>query len=139
MGSGHGIDYAASAFMLSCPGYRGSRMHDGSAVARGNLSFMIGNDVLAEIEHDDLLESWQAAASLSSAEAMKMTETAGFHLLEIIESGLPTADLTDAVTDAAVVFLLAMKRYGISDPKRIPACTVIWNGQDGRERVLLGA
>ena len=42
-------------------------------------------------------------------------------------------------TDAAVVFLLAMKRFGVSDPKRIPACTVMWNGQEHREHVLLGA
>ena len=40
---------------------------------------------------------------------------------------------------AAVVFLLAMKRYGISDPKRIPACTVMWHGHDGQGHVLLGA
>lgn len=136
MGSEFRVDEAVPAFTLSCPGYRGG---DGSTAARGNLSFMIGHDVMAEIEHDDLLESWRAACGLSAAEAVKMSETAGYHLAEIIESGLTTADLTEAVTDAAVVFLLAMKRYGIADPKRIPACTVIWNGHDGRERVLLGA
>ena len=133
------FDDAAPSFTLSCPGYRGSRSHDGAAVSAGNLSFMIGNDVVAEIDHADLMESWRAAAGLSASEAIKMTEVAGNRLAEIIQSGLATADLTDAVTDAAVVFLLAMKRYGIQDPKRIPACTVMWNGHDGRECVLLGA
>jgi|GEM_PF-2027985 len=132
-------DGVVSAFTLTCPGYRSGRDQDGAASARGNLSFMIGNDVLAEIDHADLLESWRAAAGLSAAEAARMTEAAGHHLAEILDGGLATADLTEAVTDAAVVFLLAMKRYGISDPKRIPACTVMWHGQDGQGHVLLGA
>ena len=132
-------DSAAPAFTLTCPGYRGGRSHDGSAPSRGNLSFMIGNDVVAEIDHADLLESWRAAIGLSATEAARMTEAAGHHLAEILDGGLATADLTEAVTDAAVVFLLAMKRYGISDPKRIPACTVMWHGHDGQGHVLLGA
>lgn len=125
-------------FTLTCPGYRGGR-YDGAAPSSGNLSFMIGNDVVAEIDHADLLESWRAAVRLSAAEAARMTEAAGHHLAEILDGGLETADLAEAVTDAAVVFLLAMRRYGISDPKRIPACTVMWHGQDGQGHVLLGA
>jgi hypothetical protein len=132
-------DDAIPAFTLTCPGYRSGCSHDGSASSCGNLSFMIGNDVIAEIDHADLLESWQAAVRLSAAEAARMTEAAGHHLAEILDGGLATADLTEAVTDAAVVFLLAMKRYGISDPKRIPACTVMWHGHDGQGHVLLGA
>ena len=131
-------DGEVPAFTLTCPGYRGGRSHDGAA-SRGNLSFMIGNDVVAEIDHADLLESWRAAVGLSAREAARMTEAAGHHLAEILDGGLATADLSEAVTDAAVVFLLAMRRYGISDPKRIPACTVMWHGQDGQGHVLLGA
>jgi len=133
------LDYSeAPAFILTCPGYRGGS-HDGAASSRGNLSFMIGNDVVAEIDHADLVESWRAATRLSATEAARMTEAAGHHLAEILDEGLATADLAEAVTDAAVVFLLAMQRYGISDPKRIPACTVMWHGQDGQGHVLLGA
>lgn len=135
----HDDDGAAPAFTLTCPGYRGGRGHDGSASSRGNLSFMIGNDVVAEIDHADLLESWRATVGLSAMEAARMTEAAGQHLSEILDGGLEAADLTEAVTDAAVVFLLAMKRYGISDPKRIPACSVMWHGHDGQGHVLLGA
>ena len=57
----------------------------------------------------------------------------------LITPVLSLALFADAVTDAAVVLLLAMRRQGITDPKRIPACTVMWNGHEGRERVLLGA
>ena len=133
------FDATVPSFTLSCPGYRSSRKHDGGDSPHGNLSFMIGHDVVAEIGHNDLMESWRAATDLSAQEALRMSEVAGNRLAEIIESGLTSADLTDAVTDAAVVLLLAMKRYGVKDPKRIPACTVMWNGQEGQERVLLGA
>ena len=130
---------AAPVFTLTCPGYRGQQDYAGGSRQEGNLSFSIGSDVVAEIDHADLLESWRAACDLSTAEALKMSEVAALHLTEIIESGLASTDLTEAVTDAAVVFLLAMKRFGISDPKRIPACIVMWDGHNGRERVLLGA
>jgi len=126
------------SFVLSCRGYRRQSQH-GAPARSGNLSFMIGNQVVAEICHADLMESWRAAECLSASEAMRMTEVAGERLAEVVESGIAAADLTNAVTDAAVVFLLAMKRFGISDPKRIPACTVMWNGQEHREHVLLGA
>ena len=133
------IDDTVPSFTLSCPGYRGSRHHDGANPAPGILAFTIDREVLAEIAHADLLESWQAASSLGAAEALRMSDVAARHLADIVESGLAAADLTEAVTDAAVVLLLAMKRFGISDPKRIPACTIMWNGHDGMERVLLGA
>lgn len=133
------FDATVPAFTLSCGGYYSSARHAGGSRSQGNLSFRIGDAVVAEIEHDDLLESWQAAARLSPDDALRMSTLAGERLADIMESGLEAADLTEAVTDAAVVFLLAMRRQGISDPKRIPPCTVMWNGQDQSERVLLGA
>jgi hypothetical protein len=133
------FDETTPSFTLVCPGYRGVRSHTGAASTEGNLTFTIGAEVVAEIDHGDLIESWQAAAELSSPEASKMTEVAATHLSEILECGLAAGDLKEAVTDAAVVLLLAMKRNGISDPKRIPACTVMWNGHEGREHVFFGA
>ena len=44
-----------------------------------------------------------------------------------------------AVVDAAVVFLLAMKRHGVSDPRRIPACTVRWALHGERESVNIAS
>lgn len=135
----HKFDDTAPSFTLVCPGYRNAKTHSGASRSRGNLTFTIGSQVVAEIDHGDLLESWAAASELSPAEAAQMTEVAASHLGELIESGLPAADLTDAVTDAAVVFLLAIRRSGVIDPKRIPACTVMWNGQESREHVFFGA
>jgi hypothetical protein len=131
------FDEATPSFTLICPGYRGASR--GSAGKDGKLTFTIGSDVVAEIGHDDLLESWEAAAELSQPEARKMTVVAASHLSEILECGISSGDLAEVVTDAAVVFLLVMKRQGISDPKRIPACTVMWNGHEGREHVFFGA
>ena len=133
------LDETVPCFTLVCPGYRGGRSHGVAGHDDGNLTFTIGADVVAEIDYDDLVESWQAACALTSPEALKMTQIAAAHLTEILSCGLLAGDLTEAVTDAAVVFLLAMRRNGISDPKRIPACTVMWNGQEGRELVYFGA
>jgi len=131
------FDLTETTFTLSCPGY--PRRGDGARPASRNLFLMLGDEIMAEIGHDDLIESWQAASALTAAELLKMTETAGRRLADIMESGLDSGDLTEAVTDAAVLFLLAMRRHGIADVKRIPACTVRWNGQEGREHVYLGA
>ena len=133
------LDDTAPAFTLVCPGYRSHHGHAEAVPQAGNLTFTIGADVVAEIDHADLLESWKAASELTSPEAVKMTEAAASHLSDMLETGLLASDLTEAVTDAAVVLLLALRRQGISDPKRIPACTVMWNGHEGRERVFFGA
>ena len=106
------------SFTLVSPGYR---------AAAGRLAFTIGASLVAELDDADLAESWEATEELSPAEAAELSESAALHLMELLEEGLPAADLAEAVTDAAVVFLIAMKRQGISDPKRIPACAVMWN------------
>ncbi len=133
------FDDTAPSFTLVCSGYRGGKATGKEASARRNLTFTIGSEVVAEIAHKDLLESWEAAKDLSPSEAQKMTEIAAAHLTDLLASGLPPEELTDAVTDAAVVFLLALKRNGVDSPKRIPACTVMWNGHEGKERVYFEA
>jgi hypothetical protein len=133
------LDDTVPSFTLVCTGYRSGRFLADGVREAGNLTFTIGAEVVAEIELSDLIESWRAACELTSPEALKMTEIAATHLIELLGAGLAAGDLTDAVTDAAVVLLLAMKRQGVLDPKRIPACTVMWNGHEGRERVFFGA
>lgn len=138
MRSDHHFDGTVPVFTLTCPGYRRHRV-DATAQGGGNLVFAIGREVVAEIAHNDLLESWEAASDLTAGEAARMAQVAANHLSDILDLGLDKADLAEAVTDAAVVFLLAMRRQGISDPKRIPPCTVMWDGHEGQSRVLLGA
>jgi hypothetical protein len=101
------------SFTLVSPGYR---------PAAGRLAFTIGPQLVAEMDDADLAQSWQAATELTAHEASELSDAAALHLMELLEEGLPAADLSEAVADAAVVFLIAMKRHGIADPKRIPAC-----------------
>lgn len=124
-------------FTLTCPGNdcADERVHD--IQLRGNLPLMIGSDVLAEISHADLLESWETAISLSHKDLNAMTTLAGQRLSEMLEENLDTEDLTELVSDAAVLFLLAMRRFGVSEANRIPACTVKWNGQEACESVSM--
>lgn len=128
-------DCTVPAFTLSCTGYR----RQAQTPDRGALTFTLDNQVTAEINRADLRESWRAACTLTVGEALKMSEEAGCHLSALLEQGMAATDLTEAVTDAAVVLLLAMRRAGVSKAERIPACTIMWNGQEARERVLLGA
>jgi len=87
----------------------------------------------------DLAQSWQAATELTAREAADLSDAAALHLMELLEEGLPAADLSEAVADAAVVFLIAMKRHGIVDPKRIPACAVMWNLHAERAHVHIAS
>jgi hypothetical protein len=118
------------SFTLVSPGYRASA---------GRLAFTVGAQLVAEMDEADLAESWEATQDLSPEEAREVSAEAAASLMERLEDGLPAADLCEAVTDAAVVFLLAMKRHGISDPKRIPACTVMWSHAAERARVLIAS
>jgi hypothetical protein len=126
-----------AVFTLTCPGNDSAdaRVHD--IQLRGNLPLMIGTDVLAEISHADLLESWETAIALPLKDLNAMTTLAGQRLSEMLEENLDAENLTDLVTDAAVLFLLAMRRFGVSEANRIPACTVKWNGQEASESVQM--
>jgi hypothetical protein len=124
-------------FTLTCPGNDSTdeRVHD--IQLRGNLPLMIGSDVLAEITHADLIESWETAISLPLKDLNAMTALAGRRLSEMLEENLGAENLTELVSDAAVLFLLAMRRFGVSEANRIPACTVKWNGQEATESVQM--
>ena len=118
------------SFTLVSPGYRSQA---------GRLAFAIGANLVAEMDDDDLAHSWQAAAELTAREASDLSEAAALHLMELLEEGLPAADIAEAVADAAVVFLIALKRHGIADPKRIPACAVMWNLHAERAHVHIAS
>ena len=126
-----------AVFTLTCPGNDSAdaRVHD--IQLRGNLPLMIGTDVLAEISQADLLESWETAISLPLNDLNAMTTLAGQRLSEMLEENPDAGNLTDLVTDAAVLFLLAMRRFGVSEANRIPACIVKWNGQEAGESVQM--
>ena len=61
------IESLTADFTLSCAGYRNPAKPGAESRIGGNLPLMIGNNVLAEIAHADLLESWEAAVSLTAS------------------------------------------------------------------------
>jgi hypothetical protein len=124
---------------LTCPPRDDSDERVRDIRDRGNLPLLIGNDVIAEIDYLDLLESWDTALSLPPGDLNAMTELAAKRLSDMLEHNLDIEDLTDLVADAAAFFLFAMRRHGIEKANRIPACTVKWSGQMEREEVhMLG-
>ena len=126
-----------SAFTLACPA-AGDR--EVAAIrARGNLPLMIGGRVLAELDSFDLADNWNAAAKLSALEAVRLSDEAGRRLARILEDSADASDLPDIVTDAAVLFLLTLRRYGVASPAAIPPCTLVWEGASGQEHFLMRA
>jgi hypothetical protein len=125
------------AFTLTCPGEDSPDVRVQEIKNRGNLPLLIGNDMLAEITYADLVESWETAVALPLNDLNAMTTLAGQRLSEMLEDNLDAEDLTDIVSDAAVLFLLAMRRFGVDDAKRIPPCIVKWNGQEAIESVSM--
>jgi hypothetical protein len=65
-----------------------------------------------------------------------MSKLAGGRLASMLEDNIGSADLTDVVSDAAVLFLLAMRRAGASTPDDIAPCTLLWDEERQREVVL---
>src|SRR5258705_11208179 len=72
-------------FTLTCPGNdcADERVHD--IQLRGNLPLMIGSEVLAEISHADLIESWETAIALPLNDLNAMTGLAGRRLSEMLD------------------------------------------------------
>ncbi len=115
------------AVNVSCPG-RDCPDHAVKQIReRGNLPLVIGDRVLAELSQADLVESWAAAVDLSPGELARMCQIAGERLLEADEDESSEEGLSELVTDAAVLFLLSVRRMGVQTPDAIPACRVSYS------------
>ena len=107
--------------------------------SRGNLPLLVGDQVLAELTQSDLVESWETAVSLSPKDLVQMSKLAGKRLARAFEENIEGADLTEVVTDAAVLFLLSIRRHGVRSPQDIPACTVSYDAVRDKEAFALSA
>ncbi|WP_119270476.1 hypothetical protein [Taklimakanibacter deserti] len=126
----------APAFTLTCPAKNSPDLKVRAIRARGNLPLMIDDRLLAEIAQGDLVESWETAVHLSAAALADMSKLAGARLASVLEDNIDAADLTDVVSDAAVLFLLAMRRAGVRTPDEIGPCTLLWDEERRQELVL---
>ena len=126
----------APAFTLTCPA-KDSPDHDVRAIqARGNLPLMIDDRLLAEIAKGDLAESWETAVHLPATALADMSRLAGTRLASVLDDNFESADLADVVSDAAVLFLLAMRRAGVKSPDDIGPCTLLWDEEPQQEHIL---
>jgi hypothetical protein len=136
MGDGHN---GAPAFTLTCPSGASPDREVAAIRARGNLPLIIDGNVLAEINRGDLFESWQTAVRLPAAEIVRMSRIAGERLSDIFAQNLSSADLPELVSNAAVLFLLSMRKNGVRTPDEIRPCTLLWDDQSQEERLLICA
>jgi hypothetical protein len=128
-----------SAITLTLPSPDTPDLQVAAIRERGNLPLIVGEHVLAEIDRRDLKEGWAAAKKLSDADMSAMCRVAGARLNKIFQDNIASDDLTDIVTDAAALFLLALRRHGVRATKDIRPCTLIWDDKAGQERLLMRA
>jgi hypothetical protein len=126
----------APAFTLTCPAKDSPDREVRAIQARGNLPLMIDDRLLAEITHGDLTESWETAVHLPAQALADMSKLAGERLALVLEENIGSADLIDVVSDAAVLFLLAMRRAGVKSPDEIGPCTLLWDEERRQELIL---
>jgi hypothetical protein len=129
----------SNAVTVTCP----DRLSEDPAVLdirlRGNLPLLVGDHVLAELTREDLVESWETTCTLPARDLKAMCKLAGQRLARALEETIEAADLGEVVTDAAVLFLLGIRRHGIRTPDDIPACSVSYDVGRGEEIVALSA
>ncbi|MGE0004539.1 MAG: hypothetical protein AB7S92_03000 [Parvibaculaceae bacterium] len=126
----------ARSFTLTCPAKDSPDRKVQAIRERGNLPLMIDDRLLAEIAQVDLVESWETAVALPAAALADMSRLAGARLAAVLEDNIDAADLTDVVSDAAVLFLLAMRRSGVRTPDEIGPCVLLWDEERRRELLL---
>lgn len=126
------FDYTLTVPASDCLDYRVKAIQ-----ARGNLPLFIAEAALAEISHADLLQNWQSTMALPNTALKRLTTNAGDRLGAILAVECSSDSIAEMVTDAAVLFLLAMRRHGVSRAERIAPCSVKWNGRQHCETVSL--
>jgi hypothetical protein len=124
---------------VTCPDRHSQEPAIAEIRLRGNLPLLVGGQVLAELTREDLVESWETACALDSKDLARMCKLAGKRLAQALEENIEAADLSEIVTDAAVLFLLGIRRHGIRTPEDIPACSVSYDVSRGEEMVAVPA
>ncbi len=109
--------------------------HDGKSpyagiVGRGNVPLLIEDCLLAEVPREQLNREWAACEKISDVDAADYCRRAAGRLSRAFDSGIASADLSDLVANAAVLFLLSLKKSGITNPGDIGPCEVRYDGSE---------
>lgn len=97
-------------------------------VARGNVPLLIEDCLLAEVPRSQLEQEWREGCNLSDVDAANYCHRAATRLSRVFDSGIASADLPDVVANAAVLFVLTLRKAGVTSPGEISPCTVSYDG-----------
>lgn len=93
-------------------------------LARGNVPLLIGGSLLAEVPRRQLDAEWRDSSTLSDMQAADCCRRAAARLSRAFDTGLDAADLADVVADAAVLFVLTLRKAGIASAGELRPCSV---------------
>jgi len=101
-----------------------------SIVGRGNIPLLIDDCLLAEVPRDQLTREWEACQAISDVQAADYCRRAASRLSRAFDSEIASADLSKLVANAAVLFLLSLRKSGITSPGDIGPCEVCYDGSE---------
>jgi hypothetical protein len=108
-------------------------------VARGNVPLLIEDCLLAEVPRAQLEHEWQVSSTISDADAATYCHRAADRLSRAFDSGIAAADLPDLVANAAVLFVLSLRKAGVRSTGDISPCTVQYDGSSRTGEVCAAA
>jgi hypothetical protein len=108
-------------------------------VARGNVPLLIEDCLLAEVPRAQLEHEWQVGSTISDADAATYCQRCRGRLSRAFDSGIAAADLPDLVANAAVLFVLSLRKAGLSSTRDISPCTVQYDGSSRTGEVCAAA
>jgi hypothetical protein len=120
----------AAPVKVAYPAAHGENSPYSGIVGRGNVPLLIENCLLAEVPRDQLNREWAACDAISDVEAADYCRRAAGRLSRAFDSEIASADLSDLVANAAVLFLLSLRKSGITSPSDIGPCEVSYDGSE---------
>ena len=125
----------APAVTVAYPSAQSEKSPYSSIVGRGNVPLLIEDCLLAEVSRDQLKREWAACKTISDADVADYCRRAAGRLSRAFESEIASADLSDIVANAAVLFLLSLRENGIVSTDQIGPCEVCYDGTEVGGRV----
>ena len=120
----------ASAVTVAYPSTQSEKSPYSSIVGRGNVPLLIEDCLLAEVPRDQLQREWAACKTIPDADVADYCRRAAGRLSRAFDSEIASADLSDIVANAAVLFLLSLRESGVASPEQIAPCQVCYDGSE---------
>ncbi len=127
------------AVKVAYPSAQSEKSPYSSIVGRGNMPLLIEDCLLAEVPRDQLQREWAACKTISDGDVAVYCRQAAGRLSRAFESEIASADLSDIVANAAVLFLLSLRESGVVSSDEIGPCEVCYDGTEVGGKVSAGA